>query len=127
MKYDVITVIPTFFDAENKIDLPSIKKHIETQIESGIETIVILGTTSETPTLTKEEKMFIVENICSDYIDRLSIIIGVSGFDTKTVLEETKLYEKYGDAIMISAPYYNKPSQEGLYQHFSSPKPQNPI
>ena len=119
MIYDVITVIPTFFDAQNKIDLAAIKNHIDTQIFEGIKTIVILGTTSETPTLTKDEKMFIVENICNEYRDKLSIIIGVSGNDTASVLEETKLYETYGDAIMISAPYYNKPTQEGIYQHFS--------
>jgi len=119
MIYNVITVIPTFFDAQNKIDIVSIKKHIDSQINAGIQTIVILGTTSETPTLTKDEKIFIVENICKDYKDKLSIIIGISGNDTASVLEETKLYETYGDAIMISAPYYNKPTQEGLYQHFS--------
>ena len=111
MIYDVITVIPTFFDAQNKIDLAAIKNHIDTQIFEGIKTIVILGTTSETPTLTKDEKMFIVENICNEYRDKLSIIIGVSGNDTASVLEETKLYETYGDAIMISAQYYNKPTQ----------------
>jgi len=119
MIYDVITVIPTFFDSNNKIDLVSIKTHINNQIKSGIKTIVILGTTSETPTLTQKEKMFIIENICNEYNGKVSIIIGVSGNDTNSLLEETKLYESYGNTIMISAPYYNKPSQEGLYQHFS--------
>lgn len=113
MIYDVITVIPTFFDSNNEIDIISIKKHIVCQINNGIQTIVILGTTSETPTLTKDEKMF------NEYRNKVSIIIGVSGNDTASVLEETKLYETYGSAIMISAPYYNKPSQEGVYQHFS--------
>jgi 4-hydroxy-tetrahydrodipicolinate synthase len=118
MIYDVITVIPTFFDSNNEIDMVSIKKHIDYQINNGIQTIVILGTTSETPTLTQKEKILIVENICNEYRNKLSIIIGVSGNDTESVLEEAKLYETYGNAIMISAPYYNKPSQEGLYQHF---------
>ena len=63
--------------------------------------------------------MFIVESICNEYRNKISIIIGVSGNDTESVLEETKLYETFGGAIMISAPYYNKPSQEGIYQHFS--------
>lgn len=119
MIYDVITVIPTFFDSNNEIDIVSIQKHIDCQINNGIKTIVILGTTSETPTLTQKEKMFIVENICNEYRNKISIIIGVSGNDTESVLEETKLYETYGNAIMISAPYYNKPSQEGIYQHLS--------
>lgn len=116
---DVITVIPTFFDSSNNVDIVQIKKHINKQIENGIKTIIILGTTSETPTLSQEEKLLVVELVFQNFNDKVKIIIGLSGFDTKVVIEEAKLYENYNKTLMISAPYYNKPSQEGLFQHFS--------
>ena len=115
----VITVIPTFFDENNNIDCNGINNHIEKQIKMGINTIVILGTTSETPTLTKNEKLSIVNSVCKKFNSNLKIIIGISGNETNSIIQECQTYSLYGDAYMISAPYYNKPSQEGLYQHFN--------
>lgn len=119
MQLNVVTVIPTFFDESNNVDIIQIKKHINKQIESGIQTIVILGTTSEAPTLTLEEKIMIINSVYDDFKDKVSIIVGVGGFDTKSVIDEIKSYNGLYHALMISAPYYNKPTQEGLYQHFS--------
>jgi 4-hydroxy-tetrahydrodipicolinate synthase len=115
---NIITVIPTFFDNNNNIDFNGINNHIEKQIEMGIKTIIILGTTSETPTLTKNEKLFIVNSVYKKFNSKLKIIIGISGNETTSVIDECNNYSLYGDGYMISAPYYNKPSQEGLYQHF---------
>lgn len=117
---DVITVIPTFFDNSNNVDIAQILNHIQKQIDANIKTIVILGTTSETPTLSQEEKLLIIEEVFITFEKKLTIIIGVSGFDTKVILQEINLYEKYNCLFMISAPYYNKPSQEGLFLHFST-------
>ena len=114
----VITVIPTFFDYFNKINLDGINNHIEKQITSGIKTIVILGTTSETPTLSSDEKLSIVKSVYDKFENKIRIIIGLSGNDTFSVVNECELYSNYGDALMISPPYYNKPSQEGIFQHF---------
>ena len=117
---DVITVIPTFFDNSNNVDIAQILNHIQKQIDANIKTIVILGTTSETPTLSQEEKLLIIEDVFITFEKKLTIIIGVSGFATKAILQEICLYEKYNCHFMISAPYYNKPSQEGLFLHFST-------
>ena len=114
----VITVIPTFFDYFNKINLDGINNHIEKQITSGIKTIVILGTTSETPTLSSDEKLSIVKSVHDKFANKIRIIIGLSGNDTVSVVNECELYSNYGDALMISPPYYNKPTQEGIFQHF---------
>jgi 4-hydroxy-tetrahydrodipicolinate synthase len=119
MQLNVITVIPTFFDELNNVNIIQIKKHINNQIELGIKTIVILGTTSEAPTLTIEEKLMIINNIYDEFKDKISIIVGVGGFDTKSVIDEINLYNGLYHALMISAPYYNKPTQDGLFQHFS--------
>lgn len=114
----VITVIPTFFDYFNKINLEGINNHIEKQITMGIKTIVILGTTSETPTLSSDEKLSIVKSVHDKFENKIRIIIGLSGNDTFSVVNECELYSNYGDALMISPPYYNKPTQEGIFQHF---------
>ena len=128
----VITVIPTFFTNDNLIDHNAIVNHIKKQIECGIKTIVIFGTTSETCTLTDVEKINIINSmetytlsevvekitIINSISDKVNIIIGLSGNNTDKVLKEAEKLENLCDAFMISAPYYNKPSQEGLYHHF---------
>jgi len=115
----VITVIPTFFNKNNEVDYNLILEHIEKQYLAGIKSIVILGTTSETPTLSLEEKLSIATYVYSKFHNDLQIIIGVGGFNTNDVVKEAQLFESFCDAIMLSTPYYNKPSQEGLFQHFS--------
>jgi 4-hydroxy-tetrahydrodipicolinate synthase len=115
----VITVIPTFFTEENEVDYTAISKHIEKQCDSGIKTIVILGTTSETPTLNLEEKINIASLVWESFHEKINIICGVGGFNTPDVFKEACALESFCNAIMISAPYYNKPSQEGIYQHMS--------
>ena len=116
----VITVIPTFFTQDRGIDYVSISEHIKNQINSGIKTIVILSTTSETPTLSLNERISIATTIFDEFSDRINIIVGISGNNTLEVINEAKILEPYCHYMMISAPYYNKPSQEGLYQHFYS-------
>ena len=115
----VITVIPTFFNKNNEVDYNLIMEHIEKQYLSGIKSIVILGTTSETPTLSLEEKLSIATYVYSKFHNDLHIIIGIGGFNTNDVVKEAQLFESFCNALMLSSPYYNKPSQEGLFQHFS--------
>jgi 4-hydroxy-tetrahydrodipicolinate synthase len=114
----VITVIPTFFTNDNRIDHNAIVNHINKQSNNGISKIVIFGTTSETSTLSDLEKTSILNSIKGGVNDKTKIIIGLSGNNTPDVLKEARKLENSCDAFMLSAPYYNKPSQEGLYQHF---------
>jgi len=122
MKYSsrVITVIPTFFNDDFSIDFESIKSHITNQMDRGIETIVILGTTSEAPTLSLEERVLVAEYVFNNFSKHLTIIVGLGGNNTKEMINELKLIEPFAHLIMISQPSYNKPSQEGIYQHFKT-------
>lgn len=120
MTFDsVITVIPTFFRDTLNIDFEAIIIHIEKQYQSGIRTIVILGTTSETPTLTLAEKNEIATIVYNSFGNKMKIIIGISGFNTVDVLNEAISLKPFCDTFMLSPPYYNKPSQEGIFQHYS--------
>lgn len=114
----VITVIPTFFNTDGTIDYLSIKKHIQYQISKGIETIVILGTTSEAPTLSVDERVNVAKFVFENYTNSVTIIVGLGGNNTFEMIDELKMIEPYCDSFMISQPSYNKPSQEGIYQHF---------
>ena len=122
MKYSsrVITVIPTFFNDDSNIDYESMKSHISSQIDCGIETIVILGTTSEAPTLSLEERIQVAEFVFNNFSKHLTIIVGLGGNNTKEMIHELKLIEPFANLIMISQPSYNKPSQEGIFQHFKT-------
>lgn len=114
----VITVIPTFFTKENMIDLEAITNHIEIQKQNDIKTIVLLGTTSETPTLKENEKIQILQMVNDKFSNCFDIIVGLSGNETESVLNEALALQNFVGAFMLSAPYYNKPSQEGIYQHY---------
>jgi len=119
MTYEgVITVIPTFFTIDNRIDHNAIVNHINKQTNSGIKQIVIFGTTSETSTLSDLEKTSILNSIKGGINEKIKIIIGLSGNNTPDIVKEARKLEESCDAFMLSAPYYNKPSQEGIYQHF---------
>jgi 4-hydroxy-tetrahydrodipicolinate synthase len=122
MKYSsrVITVIPTFFHDDSSVDYESIKLHIKDQIDRSIETIVILGTTSEAPTLSLEERVQIAEFVFCNFNKYLTIVVGLGGNNTKEMIHELKLIEPFANLIMISQPSYNKPSQEGIFQHYKN-------
>lgn len=114
----VITVIPTFFNTDQSLNLNYMFQHIEQQIVSGINTIVILGTTSEAPTLSKNERLFVAKNVWDSFNQRINIIVGLGGNNTMDMLDEIKFINNFSHYIMISQPSYNKPSQEGLFQHY---------
>lgn len=114
----VITVIPTFFDNFGSINYNLINDHIFSQINEGIKTIVLLGTTSEAPTISLEEKKKLVNYVYEIFGESIQIIIGLGGNNTNEMIEELKELERFCKTIMISQPYYNKPSQEGIYQHY---------
>ena len=115
----VYTVIPTFFK-DTVIDLEQLKSNINHQINCGIKNIVILGTTSETPTLSEYEENLIVETTWENYNEKVNIIVGIGGNNTKKTIENGYKFQNHCHAYMVTVPYYNKPTQEGIYQHFAS-------
>lgn len=114
----VITVIPTFFTANGSIDFDSIHKHIIDQINNGIKDIVILGTTSEAPTLSVDERVQVASFVYHNFSNHVNIITGLGGNNTMEMTNELNRIQNFSHMIMISQPCYNKPNQEGIYQHF---------
>ncbi len=111
----------TPFDNDLKVDFDSTTKLVDNLINNKIDFIVVLGTTSESPTLRKEEKRDIIEHIISINSNRVPLILGLGSNSTQNVLDDLKYYDLYSfDALLSVAPYYNKPSQKGLYHHYKS-------
>ncbi|OQW47789.1 MAG: 4-hydroxy-tetrahydrodipicolinate synthase [Proteobacteria bacterium SG_bin7] len=114
----IITAIITPFK-KGEIDYSSLRKLIRFQLESGVDGIVVAGTTGESPTLSLEEKEEVFKFIKSEVAGEVSVIMGTGSNSTKETVSATKKAEKWGaDAALVVVPYYNKPPQEGLYQHF---------
>ena len=121
--------IVTPFDKNKSVDFKALEKVIDHIISGGVQYIVTLGTTGETPVLSKEEKIDIV-NFTFEYVNnRVPIVVGIGGNDTMSLLKDLNNFPiNNALAILSASPYYNKPSQEGLFQHYkliaeNSPKP----
>lgn len=111
----------TPFTAEGAVDYTALKKLITYQLDNGADFFCILATTGETPTLTREEKQAIKEMVVELAGERVPILMGCGGNCTADVVNELKTGDFSGiDGILSVCPYYNKPSQEGLYQHFKA-------
>ena len=115
----VYTVLVTPFakDDENTIKWSDLDKVIEWQIQSNVAGFVILGTTSEAPTLSDNEKKMMVKYVYGKVNGRKPIITGVGGNYTKTTLEFAKFASLYSDGLMVTVPHYNKPQQRGIVKH----------
>ena len=111
----------TPFDSKGHIDFLKTTQLVNYLIENGTEALVVAGTTGESPTLSKEEKIALFEHVVKVVDKRVRVIAGTGNYNTYASMELTKKAEQIGvDGIMIVAPYYNKPNQEGLYQHFKA-------
>lgn len=111
----------TPFNKDGEINFKALEEHTERLIQQGTSYLVVLGTTAETPTLSGKEKAEVVRCIADSCASRIPIMVGVGGNDTRAVVEELKNPMLKGvQAILSVAPYYNKPSQEGIYQHFAA-------
>jgi 4-hydroxy-tetrahydrodipicolinate synthase len=111
----------TPFDKNGKVDEKALEKVINNLVYGGVNYLVMLGTTAETPTLRKEEKAQVID-IAKETIDgRVPFVLGIGGNNTYEILE-TIGHQDFDaiDAILSVSPYYNKPSQEGLYQHYKA-------
>ena len=117
----VSTAMVTPFDNKGNIDFGKTAKLIEYLIETGTDSLVVSGTTGESPTLSTEEKVALFEYVVKVVNKRIPVIAGTGSNNTYASIQLTRRAEAAGvDAIMLVAPYYNKPNQEGLYQHFKS-------
>ena len=111
----------TPFDNDLKVDFDSTTKVVDNLIDNKIDFLVVLGTTSESPTLRKEEKRDIIKHIISINSNRVPLILGLGGNSTQNVLDDLEYYDLNSfDALLSVTPYYNKPNQKGLYHHYKS-------
>ncbi|MBP5457133.1 MAG: 4-hydroxy-tetrahydrodipicolinate synthase [Paludibacteraceae bacterium] len=111
----------TPFKEDESVDFDALGRLLDYQIQNGVDYIVALGTTAETPTLSESEKKEVREFVLSKVNGRVPIVLGVGGNNTKGVVETLKNDKMEGiDAILSVVPYYNKPSQEGIFQHYSA-------
>jgi len=111
----------TPFEKNEKVDYAALEKLVEHVIRGGVDFVVALGTTAETPTLTAEEKQELLYAILKHCDCRIPVVCGVGGNNTEEVVQVLKNFDLRGvAAIMSVAPYYNKPTQDGLYLHFKT-------
>ncbi|PLR97223.1 4-hydroxy-tetrahydrodipicolinate synthase [Bacillus sp. T33-2] len=117
----VATAMVTPFDNKGHIDFSKTAQLVNHLIENGTDSLVVAGTTGESPTLSKEEKLALFQHTVRAANGRVPVVAGTGSNDTYATIELTRKAEQLGvDAIMLVAPYYNKPNQEGLYQHFKA-------
>ena len=118
----------TPFNADGEVDYKAIVRLVEYQIQNGADFLCILATTGETPCLSTEEKENIKKLVVDTNRGRLPILMGCGGNNTRAVVEELKTADWTGiDGVLSVCPYYNKPSQEGLYQHFKAIAEASPL
>lgn len=118
----------TPFRQDGSIDYEALLRLVEFQIQNGTDYLVVLGTTAETPTLTEEEKGLIVRKVVTQVRRRIPIVLGVGGNCTQVLVDTLKHGDFQGiDAILSVVPYYNKPSQEGLFRHYEAVAEATPL
>ena len=118
----------TPFKKDFSVDVESLTKIVNYQVENGINYLVILGTTAENATLNQEEKELVIQTVVAANKGRLPLVLGVGGNNTLKVIEELKSRDFSNFVAILSvSPYYNKPTQEGIYQHFKAISEASPI
>lgn len=117
----LLTAMVTPFDAREEVDYPATSQLIEHLIANGTEGLVVSGTTGESPTITDKEKVELFKYVVKEVNGRIPVLAGTGSNNTRESIELTREAENAGvDGIMLVVPYYNKPSQEGLYAHFAA-------
>jgi len=115
------TALITPFTKDGSLDEPAVKRLAKRQIDAGVHFLSPCGTTGEAPTLTHRDKLRVVELVVEEAKGRVPVLAGAGGYDTKEVIELARDLERVGaDGLLSVTPYYNKPTQEGLYQHYKA-------
>ena len=118
----------TPFQADGSIDFDALDRLVEYQIKGRADFLCIMGTTAETPTLSREEKRLLKEHLVERVAGRVPLLMGCGGNNTAAILDELQNEDWKGiDGVLSVCPYYNKPSQEGLYQHFAAIAKASPV
>lgn len=118
----------TPFNADLSVDHQALSNIVNYNIDNGVEYLVVCGTTGETATLTKEEKHNVLATVLKTNNGRVPIVLGIGGNNTASVIDEIKNTDLSNvDAILSVSPYYSKPTQEGIYQHFKAISEASPI
>ena len=113
------TALVTPFTRAGELDEPALRAMVDRQVSGGVHFVVPCGTTGETPTLTTDERERVVRIAVEVCDGRIPVLAGVGGYDTAEVAEQARLHEALGVQGLLSVtPYYNKPTQEGLFQHY---------
>jgi 4-hydroxy-tetrahydrodipicolinate synthase len=115
------TALITPFTKDGSLDESAIKRLARRQIDGGVHFLSPCGTTGEAPTLSHRDKLRVVELVVEEANGRVPVLAGAGGYDTREVIELARDMERVGaDGLLSVTPYYNKPTQEGLYQHFKA-------
>jgi 4-hydroxy-tetrahydrodipicolinate synthase len=118
----------TPFKKDFSVDVEALTRIVNHVIEGGVGYLVVLGTTAESATLSQDEKELVIDTIIKANAGRLPLVLGVGGNNTHKVVEELKTRDfSHFSAILSVSPYYNKPTQEGIYQHFKAVAEASPI
>lgn len=117
----ISTAMVTPFDKNGNVDFQKTTKLVDYLINNGSDSLVVAGTTGESATLTSEEKLALFKHVVKEVNGRVPVIAGTGSNNTKASIELTQKAEEVGvDGILLVSPYYNKPNQDGLYEHFKS-------
>jgi 4-hydroxy-tetrahydrodipicolinate synthase len=117
----LLTAMVTPFDSEGNVDYEQAKRLALALLDSGSEGVVVAGTTGEAPTLSRQEKLRLFREVKSAVGDRGAVIAGTGTYNTAESVELSQEAQRTGaDGLLLTCPYYNKPSQEGLYRHFET-------
>jgi 4-hydroxy-tetrahydrodipicolinate synthase len=115
-----ITALITPFK-DGRVDEPALRAHLRRQIEGGVSAVVPVGTTGESPTLSHAEADRVIQVTLEEAKGKITVIAGTGSYDTRASVERTRWAAKAGaDAALVVCPYYNKPSQEGIYLHYKA-------
>ena len=122
------TALITPFTRDGSVDEAAVKHLARRQIEAGVHFLSPCGTTGEAPTLTHRDKLRVVELVLGEAKGKVPVLAGAGGYDTREAIELARDMERVGaDGILSVTPYYNKPTQEGLYQHFKAIAESTPL
>lgn len=118
----------TPFSNDGKVDYATLDKLVQFDIQNGIDYLVVLGTTAETSTLTASEKKKVIQTVIESNQGRLPLVLGLGGNNTAELIEQMKAPEVLQfDAILSVSPYYNKPTQDGIYAHYKALSEASPV
>ena len=126
--YGLGVALVTPFTENGAVDFAAVAKIVDNLVEGGVDYILVLGTTGETPTLTTDERKALIRFVRERVAGRVQLMVGVGGNCTRDIVATLRTWDLSGyDAVLSVNPYYNKPNQEGLYQHFKAISEASPL